>query len=266
MADQTDQILASRIPVSEPSAFGELGRIAAGEASRRGVGQALSAAEFDAGIKLAQRMADLEEYRKVLDHPEMLKYPQMRQRIANTTFYIEEASQALDSIMAVANENERALLKSASRGVSSGAKALTVAPAMSPKRAAAIGLRGASKLAGPAVALYEGARAARNIYDYGLVPGVVETGGNIVGELGGVVDFAGRGLQQTQRLDPTGMNPTANTFRALGDVLSGAGSVIGKASSARQFLFGPADDDEIDPATKEFLRTYGGSYSRGRNK
>lgn len=261
MADQTDQILASRIPVSEPAPFGELSRITAAAASKRGVGQALSAAEFDAGIKLAQRMADLEEYRKVLDHPGMLKHPRMRQRIANTTRYIEEANQALDSIMAVANENERALLKSASRGVSPAIKGLTIAPAPSPKRAAAIGLRGASKLAGPAVALYEGARAARNIYDYGLVPGLVETGGNIVGELGGVVDLAGTGLQQARRLDPTGMHPAVNTISEIGDLLSGAGSFIGRASS-----WGPADDDETDPATKEFLRTYGGSYSRGRNK
>ncbi len=59
--------------------------------------------------------------------------------------------------------------------------------------------------------------------------------------------------------------PAAVTgIAGLGDLLSGAGSFIGKASSAREFLFGPADD-EVD-ATEEFMRRYGGSYRRGLNK
>ena len=121
MSSEQDRVLASRIPVSEPSAFGELGRIAASEASRRGVGQALSAAEFDAGIKLAQRITNLEiekaKTQRLLGSFGSTGSSRLQNRIANADLYIKEANQALDSIMAVANENERTLLKQALRAL-----------------------------------------------------------------------------------------------------------------------------------------------------
>jgi hypothetical protein len=251
---------------SDASAEGETTRLLAGEATRRGVGRALSAAEFSAGTKLAQRIADLEELRKQLDHPVLMEQPRLRRRIKNVSFYIEEGKQDLNRLMSIASESEQDLLKQAARGAFTAApRPLTIPDHRSSTRLAARrALRGASRLAGPALAAYEAARLGHNIYEHGPLEGAKESAGNVVNELSTIPTALSRALSYDPNKDFNGLIPEdwehsihgtpgltdsiiSRMARKAGKGLAAVGNLMGEAD-----YWGPEDDREEKPITGTF--------------
>mgnify|MGYP003137325290 CR=1 FL=1 len=248
MAEKTDQVLASRIPVDEPSPFSELGLCGAGLAAGGAAKMVMSPAEFEKGLKLAQRLADLKEHaRIILENPSLLQEPRWRQRARNVNLFIKEGKESLNRLMSIANENERDLLRQATKGAKMSAQAKPLKlPEVTPRASARSGLRNVgravSRVANPAIMAYEGARLGHNIYEHGPLEGTLEAGGNVISEIGSIPKWLG------------GFFPDDSL---TGRGLTGLGNLMGEAD-----YWGPEDARE-DPATREFMRRYS-ENRRGR--
>jgi len=242
------------------STSSEVAKSGAAFASAKGIGQALGASEFERGIVLANRVADLKERIRVLDHPLMMEQPRLMQQMKNANFYLEEATQELARIATISTPAEQALLKSAVLG-GGVAKPLTIAPARTIKTLGSSLLRGASKFAGPAVALYEAGRGVKNVLDHGVLPGLAKTGGTIVGETGDVLKAAGGLYPQPRKESPSSSfyndpwgekaefeNALSNpALSAFSSALSGVGDLMGSARS-----WGPSGEEPLQISAERF--------------